>query len=76
MSMLIRLASAWFLLAMLSVSPTQAATTQIMNSGNHLCLGVAGSSTASRAPVTQIACGGGGGYHRAPVAEIERGADG
>jgi len=58
---LFRRFAALCLLLALSFSPSaQAATsTQIVNAGNRLCLGVAGAATAALTPVTQIACGGG-----------------
>jgi len=58
--MLCRLAAACLLLFMTWLSPAQAATsTQIVNAGNRLCVGVAGAATASLTPVAQIPCTGG-----------------
>ena len=54
----IALALAW--LCLLWLSPAHCATsTQIVNAGNGLCMGIAGASAATLAPVVQITCSGG-----------------
>lgn len=58
--MLRRFAAAMAWLCLLCLAPAQAATsTQIVNAGNGLCMGVAGASPLSGAPVAQITCSGG-----------------